>query len=405
MKIIDLIKYEGDNSTFVWKYPGEDFNTMSQLIVHESQEAVFFMNGKALDVFGPGHYTLETQNIPLLRKIINIPTGGESPFHCEVYFINKVEQMAINWGVGEISYLDPTVNDFSFKIGASGEMSIRVADSKKVLTKLVGTENILDRDALKKYFKTPITAYIKSLLPNILRENKISIFEREAYLVNISEVLKEKISREMEDYGIALEKFWINTIVTPEDDEIFRTIRRQRGESVTLENQGRLDIRRTEIEKQKSLIMYSGEIEKGKMDIDVKKYEKEQLGADYLFTNRKFDVAEKLAENEGTGSDLRNSMIGLGIGMGAGAPFGRMMGDIVDSTVSGFSETGKEKIQKANSTDFPGMVKLESEAENLSDNNWADIEQRLARILDLKEKGLISQEDYEKKKEKILNEI
>ena len=88
-QIADIIKYEGDNSTFIWKHPCEDFNTTTQLIVHESQEAIFFANGQALDLFGAGRHTLETQNIPLLRKIINIPTGGETPFHCEVYFINR----------------------------------------------------------------------------------------------------------------------------------------------------------------------------------------------------------------------------------------------------------------------------------------------------------------------------
>ena len=75
--IADIIKYEGDNSTFIWKHPCEDFNTTTQLIVHESQEAIFFLNGQALDLFGPGRHTLETQNIPLLRRIIHSPTGGE----------------------------------------------------------------------------------------------------------------------------------------------------------------------------------------------------------------------------------------------------------------------------------------------------------------------------------------
>lgn len=60
-QIADVIKYEGDNTTFIWKSPLEDFNSMTQLIVHESQEAIFFMNGQALDLFGPGRYTLETQ--------------------------------------------------------------------------------------------------------------------------------------------------------------------------------------------------------------------------------------------------------------------------------------------------------------------------------------------------------
>ena len=57
-QIAELIKYEGDNSTFIWKHPCEDFNSLTQLIVHESQEAIFFMNGQALDLFGPGRYTL-----------------------------------------------------------------------------------------------------------------------------------------------------------------------------------------------------------------------------------------------------------------------------------------------------------------------------------------------------------
>ena len=78
MPIQQVVKYEGDNSTFIWKHPAEDFNTNSQLIVHESQEAIFFLNGQPLDLFGSGKYTLESENIPLLRHIINIPTGGVS---------------------------------------------------------------------------------------------------------------------------------------------------------------------------------------------------------------------------------------------------------------------------------------------------------------------------------------
>ncbi|MDR0823336.1 MAG: SPFH domain-containing protein [Endomicrobium sp.] len=78
MKIADVIKYEGDNNTFIWKHPTEDFNTASQLIVHASQEAVFFLNGEALDLFGAGRHTLETQNIPIIRKVLNIPIARYS---------------------------------------------------------------------------------------------------------------------------------------------------------------------------------------------------------------------------------------------------------------------------------------------------------------------------------------
>jgi len=78
-KIADVIKYEGDNTTFIWKHPNEDFNSLTQLIVHESQEAIFMMNGQALDLFGPGRYTLETQNIPKIGQFLKRATGDETP--------------------------------------------------------------------------------------------------------------------------------------------------------------------------------------------------------------------------------------------------------------------------------------------------------------------------------------
>ena len=142
-QICDILKYEGDNSTFIWKHPSEDFNSLTQLIVHESQEAIFFMNGQALDLFGAGRYTLETQNIPKIGKILNRATGDKTPFHCEVYFINKTEQMSIKWGTdSKVQYIDPQYG-FPLAIGASGEMSLRAEDSRKLLIKLVGTENYL----------------------------------------------------------------------------------------------------------------------------------------------------------------------------------------------------------------------------------------------------------------------
>ena len=148
-KIADVIKYEGDNSVFVWKHPAEDFNALTQLIVHESQEAVFFLNGQALDLFGPGRYTLETENIPKVGKALNRTAGGDSPFHCEVYFINRAEQMAIKWGTDtRVQYMEPTYG-FPISIGASGEMSLRAEDSRRLLVKLVGTETPVQTNCWK----------------------------------------------------------------------------------------------------------------------------------------------------------------------------------------------------------------------------------------------------------------
>ena len=118
MAIISVLKYEGDNKTFIWKHPNQDFNTGSQLIVHESQEAIFMQNGEVLDTFGPGKHTLETENLPVIKSIMKLATGGRSAFHAELYFVNLTEQMAIRWGTdSKISYLDP-VFDFPLEIGA-----------------------------------------------------------------------------------------------------------------------------------------------------------------------------------------------------------------------------------------------------------------------------------------------
>ena len=95
---VKLIEYEGDNTVFVWKHPEENFYSSTQLVVHESQEAIFFMNGQALDLFGAGRYTLETQNMPQVTRFLKRVIGDTTPFHSEVYFVNKTEQMAIRWG-------------------------------------------------------------------------------------------------------------------------------------------------------------------------------------------------------------------------------------------------------------------------------------------------------------------
>lgn len=182
LSIAQIIKYEGDNSTFVWKHPSEDFNTSTQLIVHESQEAIFFMNGQALDLFGAGRYTLETENIPLIRKVTNLPTGGQTPFHCEVYFINKTEQMAIRWGTdSKVQYLEPTYK-FPISIGASGEMSLSVSDSRKLLIKLVGTEAFLGQAKLIQFFRAFLMTRVKTYIAQTMAANAINIFEADSLI-------------------------------------------------------------------------------------------------------------------------------------------------------------------------------------------------------------------------------
>jgi hypothetical protein len=87
MALIDVIEFDGKPDEFVWKYPNDELGTWTQLVVHQTQEAVLFKDGRALDLFGPGRHTLSTANIPMLNKLINLPFGGKSPFKAEVWFI------------------------------------------------------------------------------------------------------------------------------------------------------------------------------------------------------------------------------------------------------------------------------------------------------------------------------
>ena len=233
---INVIQYEGDNTTFVWKHPIEDFNIGTQLIVHESQEAVFFLNGEALDTFGPGRHTLETENIPILKGIYKLPTGSQTPFHAEVYFINKVVSMGIKWGTASrVRFVDP-LTGIPIEIGASGEMSIQVENGRKLLTKMVGTTGSLDcknalketgdtadsrghlGEVLKGYFRAPLMTALKSYLARTIKENQYDILDMDMYLDDLSVAIREKILPVFEEYGVTVPNFFVEHVLIPDQD-------------------------------------------------------------------------------------------------------------------------------------------------------------------------------------------
>jgi len=232
MALSELIKYEGDNSTFIWKYPSEDFNNMTELIVHESQEAIFFANGQAADTFGPGRYKLDAQNIPILTKLVNIATGV-SIFHCEVYFINKTVQMSVKWGTDSyVRFVEPTLG-VPVELGASGEMNLAVSDGRKLLIKLVGTMKGIAWDdegpsftkSLQKSFRPLISTAVKSNLSAAIKQNSIDIVEVDEHLAELSDVLRESVVPGFEEYGLTIPQFYLTNIVLPENDPNFKRLR------------------------------------------------------------------------------------------------------------------------------------------------------------------------------------
>lgn len=365
-KIAEIIKYEGDNSTFVWKHPSEDFNSLSQLIVHESQEAIFFMNGQALDLFGPGRYTLETQNIPILGKALKGVTGGETPFHCEVYFINKTVQMAVKWGTdSKVRFLDPTYG-VPLEIGACGEMNLMVSDSRKLLTKVVGTMNGISWDergggftkSLAASFRPLISSAVKANLSNCIKTQNINILEVDESLGLLSDVLKDSITPGFEEYGLTIPNFYVTTVVLPEDDANFQNIRQlhaislqkkmvearanievSKAEAIATvtaaQRQAVLEEETTETEKlrreaERKLIQAQADAQAAKLagfaEAEVMRA-KGYNQKDVLQADVQKAYAEGLGNMtiSGGGGGVAGDMIGLGVGMAAaGAVSGRM---------------------------------------------------------------------------------
>lgn len=288
MKIFDVIKYEGSNDVFVWKFPGEDFNTLSQLVVHESQEAIFFKDGKALDSFGAGKYTLHTQNIPLIRRLVNLPFSGESPFHCEVYFINKVVSMDVLWGTSSPIPVQDALYKIIIPVRANGQFAIKVNDSKKLLIKLVGTIEQFDQQTVKRYFKGILLTNIKDYIATQFVQKQVSFLEIHSHLKEISNGIQNQLAQEFFEYGIELVNFNVNEITPPDDDPSYSQLKNALA----------------------------------------KKAEMSVMGYDYQ-QERTFDILDRAAANEGMASDI----MGVGLGFGMGTNLGGMINNAMGSVV------------------------------------------------------------------------
>lgn len=375
-KVFSVIKYEGSNETFVWKSPIENFNTGSQLIVHESQEALFFMNGQALDLFGPGRHTLETQNIPLLRKALNRATGDETPYTCSIYFINKVEQMAIKWGTdSQVQYIDPTYN-FPLSIGASGEMSMRVEDSRKLIIKLVGAERSLTQDALTRKIRAFLMVKMKPLLARTMLKGEVSIFTIESQIDILSEVMHTSLLNDFEDYGISLERFFITNIARPDGDRTF-----ERFKDLYYRQYG--DVAEAKLRQEVGLIDETTAARRRVIEAEGIAAKRQLEGYTYQ-DERGFDVAEKVAENEGVGT-MASTGIGLGLAAGVGVGVGGKVAGITSDALGGAS-SGPQTPQSP-------VDPLES------------FRQQVSKLQIMKESELISDEEFEKLKKELLAKI
>lgn len=290
MALVKVVEYKGPSNILAWKFPQDDLGTWTQLVVRESQEAILFKDGRALDLFGAGRHTLSTNNIPLLNNIINLPFGGKSPFKAEVWFVNKLNVLDVKWGTRTpIQIQDPKYKVF-LTLRAFGQFGVQVEDARKFLVKLVGTAGYFNTDELVKNFRGIMLTKIKDHISSYLVHKKISMLEISAYLEDISEFILEKVTNDFDDFGIKILNFNVNSINVPDDDP--------------------------------SVIKLKNALDrKAEMDIIGYNYQQE----------RSFDTLGAAAQNEGSAGTLMGAGMGLGMGVGMGGAFGNQMGNLTSS--------------------------------------------------------------------------
>jgi membrane protease subunit (stomatin/prohibitin family) len=216
MAILDVVEFLDPTGTSIVHreppYGSGDFKLGSQVIVRESQVAVFFRDGKALDVLGPGRHTLSTQNIPILSSIINIPFGGNSPFKAEVYFVNMADIRDMKWGTTEpVVFRDSELG--MVRLRAFGTYTMAVGDPQQFVTKIVGTQGIFERADIEGYLRSIIV----SRLNDTLGETMKTLLDLPSHYNELGAAMRATVADDFANLGLQLKQFFITAITPPEE--------------------------------------------------------------------------------------------------------------------------------------------------------------------------------------------
>ncbi len=320
MKLYDVLKWDDEsvnaNEIVAYKHEAEDFNTHTQLIVHESQEAIFFKDGQALDLFPSGKHTLSSKNLPFLRKLVNIPTGGVTPFHCEVFFVNKVFLNDLRWGTPSPIQMQDPIEGVNIHVGANGLFGAHIEDTRKFLVKVVGTQGLYSKEELSQYLRGKIVERVTNLLGQTMVECNVGILSVSAHFQRLSDSMKEQLTPFFAEYGIGLDNFSFMTIKAPDED--LRAI-----------NDAKIAAR--------------------KMDMESEALARKRAREGYSYQQeRGYDVLGQAASNEGSGSNFMGAGMGLGMGMGLGGAFGAGMANVAQQGFNGMNAQVQQGSVSAN---------------------------------------------------------
>ncbi len=189
-----------------------DIKMGAQLIVQDTQTAVFYRDGKALDVFGSGRHTLTTANIPFVTKLLSLPFGFNSPFQAQVYYVSMKKFIDLKWGTkSPINFRD---TELAFvQLRASGKFSMRVKDPQLFINEIVGTQGKYTTNDIEDYLRDSIV----SRLNTVLGRNLKTVFDLGQFYPQIEEGVKAEVTDFFNSMGIELTDIIIVGIVPPDE--------------------------------------------------------------------------------------------------------------------------------------------------------------------------------------------
>src|SRR5512146_1745014 len=214
-RIFDVIEYPNEmNDEIVHRFPEEgigDFRIGSQVIVRESQRAVFFRDGNALDVFGPGRHTIATANIPLIISWIGTAFNDRAPFPAEVYFVSRREFANRKWGTPQpIIVRNPGMGLGVALLQGFGTYSFQVTDPQQFVTQIVGARRAYATSEIEDRLRTVLLSKLQDLLGETAATHPVP--EMIGLTEEIGAGVRAKAQADFAALGLALKTFYVGNL-------------------------------------------------------------------------------------------------------------------------------------------------------------------------------------------------
>lgn len=287
MNVADIIKWESNAHEVVHKFESDNLRLGSQLIVYPSQTAFFVKGGKICDEFICGTYTIKSENIPLLEKLINIPFKNETPFKADVWFVNQIEFLDCKWGTLSPLQLEDPKYEIIVPIRAFGQYGFKIAKPRVFLERLVGNMSSFATSKVAEYFRGVILSKLTSIIYNKMKQDNLSVLNINSNVEELAEYAKIAITDVFRRYGLELSLFNIISISINESDPSFVRLKESKDAAAEIKIIGRENYQMT----------------------------------------RSFNVLEKAAEND-------NGIAGAAVGLGAGVGIGGVVGTMSAKTIN-----------------------------------------------------------------------